>query len=516
MLLLIACGNVALLLIGEFSGRRQEIATRMAVGAGAGRVIRQLLTESVLLGIAGSAIGGALALAATRILVGLAPPIPRLDQVAVSGPVLLFGVCVGIVSGVLFGVAPAWSVAKGKIQLCLQRVRSGEGARGSLIPFTVVTGEIGLTVLLLVTAGLLGRSLTSLLAVEPGFNTARLAQVSVRLPVGQYGGSGLRISVFNEMAAELAAIPGVTAVSATTSLPFLGFPSLVSFGIEGTPEPEGGSRHTSPKMVLPGFLETMGIPLLAGRTITDEDRAELASVAVISESMARTFWPGQSPIGERILFGDTLTVVGIAGDVRHESMDGEYVPTMYVPLALEPQSNLTFVVRSEVEPAALLPHLRRAIWTVDAEAPVTRTSLLQSLIVNSARNERFRTVLMIAFGLCATVLAGAGVFGVTARSVAFRKREMGIRLALGAQVRELVRLALGRTLTAGIVGICLGLAGALWVSHLFARFLFGVQTWDPATYVIAAVSLLFLSLLASYLPARRVAVIDPVRVLREE
>jgi len=516
VLLLLACGNVALLLVGEFSGRRQEIATRTAVGAGSWRVVRQLLTESVLLGIAGSAVGVAIALATTGVLVGLAPPIPRLDQVGVSGPVLLFGVSVGVASGLLFGVAPPWSVLRGKIQLCLSGDRTAAGDRKPLVPFSVVTAEIGLTVLLLVSAGLLARSLTNLLAVDPGFAAKGLAQVSVRLPDRRYEGSDPRLAVFNEMAAELAAVPGVTAVSGTTSLPFLGFPSLVSFGIEGRPEPEGGSRHTSPKMVLPGYLETMGIPLLAGRTITDDDRAELASVAVISESMARTFWPGESPLGARILFGDTLSVVGIVGDVRHESMHAEYVPTMYVPLALEPRANLTFVVRSEFDPTSLLPPLRRAIWAVDADAPVTNASSLQSLITNSVRSERFRAVLMVVFGLCAAVLAGAGVFGVTARGVAFRKREMGIRLALGAQGHELVRLALGRTLKAGAFGVVLGLVGALWVCRLLARFLFGVETWDPTTYTIAAGSLLALSLVASYLPARRAARIDPVRVLRQE
>jgi putative ABC transport system permease protein len=439
-----------------------------------------------------------------------------LDQVGVNGAVLLFAVGLGVVSGLVFGVAPAWSVLRGKLPLNMQGARWGKGARRSLVPFTVVSAEVGLTILLLVSAGLLVRSLANLLAVDPGFVTRGLAQISVELPDGRYDGSDLRLSAIEEMAAELFAIPAVTAVSGTTSLPFLGFPSHISFGIEGAPEPEGGGRHTSPQLVLPGYLETMGIPILAGRTITADDRAELASVALISESMARAFWPGESPLGARILFGDTLTVVGIVGDVRHESLDAEYVPTMYVPFALEPRAGVTFIVRSELEPSALLLQLRRAIWAVDADAPVTHVSSLQSLIGGSARNERFRAVLMVVFGLCATVLAGAGVFGVTARSVAFRQREMGIRLAMGAQAHEVVKLTLGRTLTAAAVGIGLGLTGALWVSRLFAGFLFGLESWDPATYVAAAAALLCLSLLASYLPAGRAARIDPVRVLKEE
>jgi len=264
VLLLIACGNVAVLLAGEFSGRRHEIATRLAIGAGCGRVIRQLLTEGALLGVAGSIVGGALAVVGTRLMIGLAPPIPRLEFVAVNGPVLLFGVCIGMTSGIVFGLAPSWSVWRGKIQHTLRASRGVGNPQGSMISLGVVAAEIALTVLLLVSAGLLGRSFAGLLAVDPGFESQRLAQVTVRLPVGRYSDSESRSAVFNEMAAELAAIPGVDAVSGTSSLPFLGFPSLVSFGIEGQAEPEGGSRHTSPKLVLPGFIETMGIPLLAG------------------------------------------------------------------------------------------------------------------------------------------------------------------------------------------------------------------------------------------------------------
>jgi predicted permease len=516
VLLLIACGNVAMLSLGEFSGRRHEMATRMAVGAGGGRLIRQLLSESVLLGVVGSAVGVALALIGTRTLVGLAPPIPRLDQVGVNGPVLLFAVCVGAASGLLFGMAPSWHFLRGKIHPSLQAGRRVEEHRRSLFPFGVISVETALTALLLVSGGLLVRSLTNLLAVDPGFQQESTAHVSMRLPRGRYTGPEQRLAVFHQMAAEISAVPGVKAVSGTSRLPFLGFPNLLSFGIEGRPDPEGGSRHTSSRSVLPGYFETLKIPILAGRTLTDADRGEMASVAVISESMARRFWPGESALGARILFGDTLTVVGIVGDVRHESMDAEFLPTLYYPLALDPGSRLIFVVRTEGDPTPLLPQLRQAVWAVDADAPVTRVASLSSLIARSARDERFRTVLMMTFGLCATLLAGAGVFGVTSRVVAHRRRELGIRMALGARGTELVRLALGTTVKPGTVGIGVGLLGAVWATRLMARFLFGVESWDPATYACAAMILLGLTLLAGYLPARRAAQVDPMRVLREE
>jgi predicted permease len=413
-------------------------------------------------------------------------------------------------------MAPSWHFSSGKIYPSLQAGPRIVGHRRSLFPSSIISVETALTALLLVSGGLLIRSLTNLLAVDPGFQQESTAHVSLRLPRGRYAGPEQRLAAFNQMAAEISAVPGVNAVSGTSTLPFFGFPNLVSFGIEGRADPEGGSRHTSSRSVLPGYFETMGIPMLAGRTLTDADRGELASVAVISESMARRFWPGESALGARILFGDTLTVVGIAGDLRHESMDAEYLPTLYYPLALDPGSRLSFVVRTEGDPTPLLPQLRQAVWAVDGDAPVTRVGSLDSLISRSARNERFRTVLMMTFGLCATLLAGAGVFGVTSRVVAHRRRELGIRTALGARGEGLVRLALGATLRPSTVGFALGLLGALWVIRLLARFLFGVESWDPATYVSAAVILLGLTLLAGYLPARRAAQVDPVRVLWEE
>ncbi len=516
VLMLIACGNVATLLMGEFSGRRHEMATRTAVGAGGGRLVRQLLTESVLLGIAGSVLGVTLAVLGTGALVRLAPPIPRLDQVGVNGAVLLFAASVGAVTGLLFGMAPAWNVVRGKIHDSLSSGGRIRGSRGLPFQLCIISAEIALTVLLLVSGGLLVRSLTTLLDVDPGFNREGVLQVSVRLPTGRYGNSEERVAVFNRMIEEMDALPGVQSVSGTSSLPFAGFPNLLSFGIEGQPEPEGGSRHTSQRSVLPGYFDTMGIPVLAGRTIEDADREGTAAVAVISESMARRFWPGESALGARILFGDTLTVVGIVGDVRHEAMDAEFLPTLYVPNAQDPIRRLSLVVRSAAEPTSLLAPLRQAVWSVDADAPITSMGTLVSLIGRSARAERFRTVLIMVFAVCAALLAGAGVFGVTARSVARQRREMGIRLALGAPGGQLVALALGGTLKSGAVGIAVGLLGALWVSRLFARFLFGVESWDPVTYGAAAAALLGLSILASYLPARRALSVDPVDALRTQ
>ena len=287
-------------------------------------------------------------------------------------------------------------------------------------------------------------------------------------------------------------------------------------GIPGIPEPEGGSRHASERLVLPGYFETMGIPLLSGRGITEHDRAGAPLVAVISESMARRFWPGESALGARVDFGDTLTVVGIVGDVHHEAMDAEALPTLYVPLAQGSTSTLSFAVRTADEPGSILSQFRTAVWSVDADAPIRRTASVRSLMAGSARDERFRTVLMMVFGACAALLAGAGVYGVTARGVSRRAQEMGIRMALGARGGSLVRMVLVRGLTSGVVGTGLGLLGALAASRLLTQYLFGVEGWDPVTYGTVAGATLLLSLAASFIPAHRASAITPMRVLREE
>jgi putative ABC transport system permease protein len=343
----------------------------------------------------------------------------------------------------------------------------------------------------------------------------------VQLPTYRYPEVEDRLAVFAQMKEALEAIPGVEAVSGTSSLPFSGIPNLLSFGILGKPDPGEGSRHATQESVVPGFLEVMGIPLLAGRALNRGDLAGGAKVTVVSESTARRFWPGESPLGASLDFGDTLMVVGIAGDVRHESLDAEVLPTMYLPLASgyyysNGRSQLSFVVRTEEDPERFFPQARRAVWSVDAEAPIRRVAMVSNLIARSEQDGRFRTVLMMVFGICAACLAGAGIFGTTARAVSLRSREMGIRKALGAGVGTLVRSVLTRSVALGVVGVGLGLAGALGASLILGEYLFGIEPWDPLTYGVVAAGTLAFSVLASYLPARRVNRLTPMQVLREE
>lgn len=516
VLLLIACGNVASLLMGELARRTHEMATRTALGAGRRRIVRQLLTESVILGLAGSGLGVLLAIWGTKALLSLAPALPRIGQVQVNPAVLSFGMGLGVLTGLLFGLAPAWALIRRGSRESLGMGWRSRGRRDSGFHGGVISVELALTLILLVSGALLTRSLGNLMALDTGFAQDGLIMARAYLPSYRYAESAERGAQVGRMQLALASVPGVRTASGTSSLPFFNAPGSLSYGIEGRPEAEVLSPHTSLRLVLPGFFETMGIRILEGRGILDTDRAGGQPVAVISETMARRHWPDESPLGARILFGDTLEVVGVAADVLHESLDAEPLATMYLPFHREAGTSINFLVRTDMDPEALFPSIREAIWSVDGETPISRVATLPSLIRNSARDERFRAILMVVFALCAALLAGAGVFGVTSRSVAQRSKEMGIRKALGAQPAGLVKLALSGALRAGLVGVAMGLLGAFWASRLLARYLFELQPWDPPIYAAVAGALLALALAASYIPARRAGRVPPMEVLREE
>lgn len=517
VLLLIASGNVATLLLAEFTGRRHEMATRTALGAGKGRIVRQLLTESVLLGVVGSGLGIVLAVTGTRALVSMAPPFPRLDELGVDGTVLLFAVGVGILTGLLFGLAPSIDLSGSRTQETLRSGRRQSRRSESFFQHSVVSAEIALTLVLLVSGGLLLRSLSTLFAVDPGFRPEQLVEIPVVLERGIFPAPQERVGIRRQIRVALESLPGVESVSATTSLPFAGRSTTYTFRKVGeewgedVPEPPVQRRD-----VMPGYVETLGIPLLAGRTIEAGDREGALPVAVISESMARDYWRDDSAIGSRIVINDTLTVVGIVGDVLHESMDANIRPTVYVATAQSSPSGVSFVIRTSGNPTGLFPLMREAIWSVVPSLPISRVTRVTSLMSDTAADERFRTTLMMLFGVCAALLAGAGVFGVTSRSVARRTREMGIRMALGAKEEGLVRSMVTSGIPSGMIGIGVGLVGALWASRLLGQYLFGVTTWDPLTYAVVIAGLGGLSVLASYLPARRVSKVAPMDVLREE
>jgi predicted permease len=518
VLLLISCGNVAALLLGETPGRQGEMMTRRALGAGGRRLARQLLTESLLLGVAGGALGAFISPFGTHLLLSFAPPIPRLEGVGINASVFLFSVSAGVLSSVGFGLAPILQMTGGRYSGGLGTGGRIVGTHKGFLHRVVVSGEVALTVLLLVGGGLLARSLYTLLDVDPGFRQEGLIEARVSVPSYLVPDPDQRRMVYADLVDAVRTLPGVQEVSGTRAVPLSG--SLNSNGIEivgRSPVSEADRPVAQRRRVYPGYFRAMGIPLLRGRDISEFDVRDTPNVAVISQAMAERFWPGQDPIGARFVAHDTVTVVGVVGDVLHESLKADPRPTFYLADAQQAiQVTMSLVAHASGDPEALLPQIRHAIRRVHPQAPVVRLATARSLISQTARDERFRVVLFLAFGLVAVLLAGAGVFGVTARGVESRKREMGIRLALGARSGHVMRTTVLPGVLSGVTGLILGLVAALAASRLLASFLFGVETWDPATYALVALTMLGISLAATYVPSRRVQSMEPAAVLRED
>ena len=519
LLMLVGCINVATVMLGEVTRRRRELATRAALGAGRGRIVRQLLTESMLLGLLGTAAGLFIARGGVALLVGYAPAALNLPPgIAIDLRVLLFCSALGIATGMLFGIVPALAASRSDVQSALRLSAGSARPAGQRMQQALIVGEVALALVLLVSAGLLGRSLAATFAVQPGFVTDDLATLKVSLTGPRYREETAAISFFRELSRRAAALPGVQEVSGSNRLPFSGRMGSSSFEIEGRPTPEGFKGPEAERQtVLPRFHEVMGIPVMAGRGISDRDAPGAPPVVVISESMAGKFWPGESPLGARVLRdGRAWEVVGVVGDVLQSDLRGRELPTFYFPFLQQPVGTMALVVRTRVEPSSLSESLRRTVWALDPALPLDEVGSVQSLVAGSASEERYRTFLLAIFGGVAALLTGVGIFGVTARAVAGRMREFGIRAALGARRGSILGLVIRREATAMIFGLALGVAGALAAGRLLSGFLFGVRTTDPVTFAAAALFLLGLGLLAAYLPARRAARLDPGTVLRSE
>ena len=512
MLLLIACLNVAGLLAGEAVGREQEMAVRSALGAGKGRVARQLLTESALLGLIGAFAGVFVAWLTTSALLSVAPPMPRLNEVGLSLRALLFATVVGLTTGIAFGLAPAVSLMGNRD--VLQSRGLTRRRRAASLHAGVVSIQLGLTVILLIVAGLFGRSLGRLMSVDPGFRPERLATFAFDVPAARASNDETILQFQSEGVRTAGAVPGVAAVSLTSELPFPGGKGSRSFALE----PDGPMSQTAMwhRSVLPNYHDTMGIPLLAGRMLAPSDRRGAPNVILVSQSFAEHIWPGESSLGKRLYKTGPVgewTVVGVVGDVRHKALGAPVEPTIYRTVAQAPMRRLYLVARTADDPAALSETLQRAIWALDPETPITESGVMTSLVRSSEADDWFRAIIMWTFAGLAAALAAVGIFGVTARAVAGRAQEMGIRSALGAQRWSLVALVLRQCLAISACGLAIGLAGALWVSRLIQSLLYGVQVWDPLTYGAVVGLVLAMCLMAGYVPVRRLARISVMEVL---
>jgi predicted permease len=517
LLLLIACLNVAGLLVGEAAGRQQELAVRAALGAGRGRIVRQLLTESALLGLTGAVAGAVVAWLGVEALLRFAPPMPRAEAIGLDGRVLAFAVGTGLATGIFFGLAPALGLGRVRPAVSLTRV----AARGGGAPWlqrALVSLQVGLTVVLLIAGGLLGRSLTRLMSVDPGFAPEGLATLSFAVPAARDGSAEAMAQFQAEVVRVASAVPGAKVVSATNQLPFPGgrFSNAFGFRRDGAPVTSTFWNRS----VLPNYHETLGIPLLQGRLLCEADGPGAPDVIVVSRSLAQRNWPGESPLGKRVWQGGSegrqWTVVGVVGDVRHKTLAAPAEPTLYRTTAQSPSRRLYLVARTVGDPAATIRALQAAIWALDSDTPIADAATMTALIRDSERDDRFRAVLMWVFAGVGALLASVGIFGVTARTVSGRAREMAIRMALGAPANGLVGLVLEDGLVSATVGTGLGLIGATWTAGLIRHFLYEIDARDPVTYAGAVALAFTMCLVAAYLPARRITRIEPAALFADE
>jgi len=524
LLLGIACVNTATLALGEAATRDQEMATRLAIGASRVALVRQVLTESLVLAVAGGALGVVLAALGTKTLIALAPPrIPGLADVGMDRRVLAAAVIVAVITGLLFGLAPAL-VSAGTGPASVLRAGAGQSARGrGALQRSLVALELALSVVLLVGAGLLARSLDKLTAVDAGFRTENLLAVRTSLPGPLARDSARVVRYYEGILARIPAIPGVVAMTLGSQPPFNGGSSSSTIEREGDATPTAGgassppSREAQQRLVVPGFFSTLGIPLLAGREFTAADRGGAPNVVIVSDALARRDFPGESPLGQRVKYqGQWRTIVGVVGDVHFQKLSRDVEPTIYAPPSQRGSWNLQVLIRTAGEPMSLTASVRSAIHEIEPRATVIAQNDMQELIRRSSVEERYRTLLISLFGVLAVLLASIGMYGVTARAVARRTREVGIRLALGSTGAGVVRLLVSHTLVGVVVGVCAGLLGGVAAGRLLSPFLFGVGASDPVTHVAIVVVLACVSVLASWLPARRAGRLEVAGVLRGE
>jgi putative ABC transport system permease protein len=524
--LLIACANVANLMLARAASRSKEIAIRAALGAGGGRIVRQLLTESLLLSVTGGALGIGLAAWGVDALVALSPPnLIGAAQVGVSLPVLGFTLAVSVLTGVVFGLLPALEASRADANEALKETgRGNTGSRRSRrARAAFVVAQVALALVLLVGSGLLIRSFKRLVSVDPGFEPSNLLTMRVALPARKYKEDPQVVNFFHQATTQMASLPGVRSVSVANYLPFYsGLGARTSFTIDGQPAPAPGTEpSTDVRVVDENYFRTLNIPVLEGRTFTAQEATEDRHTIVISEALARKYFPGESAIGKHIAVEmmdkpPMNEIVGVVGDVRYDKLDGETYPMVYWTVPQLAYSEMTFVIRTEGDPSALSDAARRVVQSVDPAQPVADVRTMESWIGESVSRARFGTLLLTVFACLALLLAGVGIYGVMAYTVAQRQHEIGIRMALGAERKDVLRMIVGQGMGLALSGVALGLAGGFALTRVMSGLLYGVSATDPLTFAGVALLLITVALLACVVPARRATRVDPMIALRYE
>jgi putative ABC transport system permease protein len=533
--LLITCANVAHMLLARAAAREREVALRATLGASRGRLIRQFLTESLMLALAGGAAGIVLAVAGIKALVALSPPdLPRVESVALDGTALAFVAVISMVTGIAFGLAPAWQAARRDVGESLKEGARGstEGGRRSRLRRLLVASEFALALVLSAAAGLMIRSFLGLVRIDPGLDPRGVLTMVVSVTGSKEAAPERRAAFYQELVRQVRAVPGVKSASAINHLPLAGDIWGWPFQIEGRPEPGPGESPTAAyRVVLPGYFDAMGIPILRGRDVADTDRLGVPGVVVVNEWLARRHWPGEDPIGKRIALDDPrkgsswLTVIGVVKNAVRSDWaaapdDEVFLPYLQTQRYLErpdtPYSYMTLVVRTDGDAAGLAPSLRGVVASMNPGVPVSQVQTMEDVVAQSTASPRFYLLLLGAFAAVAVLLAAVGIHGVMSYAVSRRTNEIGVRMALGATPGEVLRLVVGQGMVLALIGAVAGVVGALGLTRLMSGLLYGVRPSDPATFAAVCLFLGAVALAASYFPARQASRIDPLTALRHD
>jgi putative ABC transport system permease protein len=540
--LLIACANVANLMLARAASREREIALRAALGAGSTRILRQLLTESVLLSAIGGALGVIVAFGSIRLILVALPggihQIPFSDNMRLNGPVLAFTIGLSLLTGIIFGFAPALQIAHSSFGESLKEGGRGStsGRRSHLLRSSLVVSEVALSVLLLIGAGLLIRSFVRLVSENLGFNPSNLMTMQVWLPADHYEAPAQTTNFFDQVLSRVRALPGVTRASAVDFLIFTGWTDYLDFDIAGRTPRSAGDQFTARYRVVDWqYARTMGIRVVSGRDFNQSDGPTGAGVAMIDEQLARLYWSNENPVGQRIRIhvvttrapwqaqerDGWLTIIGVLGNVHEWDWGTERIATIFLPLEQDPSRLMSLVIRVDGNPSSILPAVRHVVSSLDSNQPVTRVDMMESLISDSLAQRRLNMILLAVFATVALVLAAVGIYGVMAYAVSQRIHEIGIRMALGAEPADVLRMIVAEAMRLAALGLFIGLGASIALALDFRAWLFGAQIYgihsiDPVTFIGVPCLIASVAAIASYVPARRATRVDPLVALRYE